>query len=575
LWELEGSYYVLIGEASINLTDQELTNLVSWFDESCRIIGTPVKIVKALPIGSVSVPARSSSQLSQYHGVPFTTPEFNKLLKTLLSKDFPRFGVYSDHGGIKLVVESAITTEQHAEVDITLANLGFDVEAEIIVKPSAWTEDNGANTFIKNDAVNTLPTALRLALEEDEDFWVDSRLSLFAEGSIDRHRFLESILAEEVCSCFVNSTALIPENLRGYLTLYKIVWIALPLAASTEAVFKGFNVNESELLELAARGRVGFVLPGKAPVYPIGFLAKLLEAAPKSVIFSKRLAAASIAESRRRNPLLFPSLNNVERRSVLDLLSSASSVGVNELSGIFVQHFSEVWPSLEYSFNDLGALGMIRNGLSQIAVGIAKKYHSVDLGPAMQVSMASVEWATALGAVYSPIKNSNFDEGPFAEFCGSIMTGVKQESIIAPVCDMSTLIEGLLCLDNDAPIIEVAEVFDGSDMLSLQKLIQENSVSNVDLSEYVKSLNGKVKRFERNQNKVRQLDLVGLAGGFATIASTSGIASYVPIGAWVLQKIFMQSDSFVHGPVLDWIRAKAYMTTEDVVLVSRLRKKMD
>ncbi|MCQ9136839.1 hypothetical protein, partial [Streptomyces hilarionis] len=96
-------------------------------------------------------------------------------------------GVYSDHGGIKLVVESAITTEQHAEVDITLANLGFDVEAEIIVKPSAWTEDNGANTFIKNDAVNTLPTALRLALEEDEDFWVDSRLSLFAEGSIDRH----------------------------------------------------------------------------------------------------------------------------------------------------------------------------------------------------------------------------------------------------------------------------------------------------------------------------------------------------------------------------------------------------
>ncbi|MCQ9186803.1 hypothetical protein KMT30_48760, partial [Streptomyces sp. IBSBF 2953] len=68
MWELEGSYYVLIGEASINLTDQELTNLVSWFDESCRIIGTPVKIVKALPIGSVSVPARSSSQLSQYHG---------------------------------------------------------------------------------------------------------------------------------------------------------------------------------------------------------------------------------------------------------------------------------------------------------------------------------------------------------------------------------------------------------------------------------------------------------------------------------------------------------------------------
>lgn len=575
LWELDGWYYVLIGEASMSLTDSEFADLVSWFDESCRIIGTPVKIVKNLPIGSVSIPARSSAQLSQYHGVPFTTPEFNKLLKTLLSKDFPRFGVYSDHGGIRLVVESAITAEQHAEVDITLANLGFDVEAEIVVKESAWTKDNDAKSLEKKGAANSFPAVLRLALEEDEDFWVDSRFSLFAEGSIDRHRFLESKLSREVCSCFVNSTALTPGNLRGYLTLYKVVWVALPLDTYVEAVFKGFNVTEGELLELAVMGRVGFVLPGKAPMYPIGFLAKLLEAAPTSVIFSKRLAAASIAEARRRNPLLFPNLNNVERRSVLDLLSGTDYLGANELSEVFVQHFSEVWPSLEYSFNDLGALGMMRNGLSQIAAGIAKKYHAIDLGPEIQASMASVEWAAALGAVYSPIKTSSFDEGPLAEFSGSIMTGVNQESIVAPVCDMNTLIEGLLCLDNDAPVIEVAEVFVGSDVLSLQKIIHENSASGVSLSEYVRALNGKVKRFERNQSKVQKLDLLGLVGGISAIASTSGIASFVPIGAWVLQKIFMQSDSFAQGPVLDWVRAKSFMTTQDVVLVSRLRKKMD
>jgi hypothetical protein len=575
LWELEGCYYVLIGDASTNLTDQDYADLVFWFDQSCRIVGTPVKIVKNLPFGSVSVPARTKSQLSQHHGVPFTAPEFNKLLKTLLSKDFPRFAVYSDHGGIKLVVESAVTAEQHAEVDIALANLGFDVEAEIIVKAFASAEDDSAARFRGKNSVKVFPAIIRLALEEDEDFWVDSRLSLFAEGSIDRHHFLESRLATEVGSCFVNSMALTPGNLRGYLTLYRVIWIALPLASFTEAVFKGFNVNEGELLELAAKGRIGFVLPAKTSIYPISFLAKLLEIAPKSVVFSKRLAAASIAESRRRNPLLFPNLNNVERRSVLDLLSGASCAEANELSGMFIQHFSVVWPSLEYSFSDLGALAMMRNGLSQIATSIAKKYHGIDLGPAIQLSMTSVEWAAALGAVYSPLKTSDFDEGPFAEFCGSIMTGVKQESIIAPVCDMNTLVEGLLCLDNDAPVIEVAEAFDGSDMLALQKLIQENSVSDVTLSEYVKTLNGKVKRFEKNQNKVQKLDLLGLAGGLAAIASTSGIASFVPIGAWVLQKIFMQSDSFAQGPVLDWVRAKTFMTTQDVVLVSRLRKKMD
>jgi len=575
LWELDDWYFVLIGEASRSLADSDFADLVSWFDESCRIIGTPVKIVRSLPTGAVPVPARSSTQLSQYHGVPFTTPEFNRILKTLLPKDFPRFGVYSDHGGVRLVVESAITAEQHAEVDITLANLGFDVEAEIIVKESSDAQNSDLESSVKNNAKNSFPKILRLALEEDEDFWIDSRLTLFAEGNIDRHHFLESSLARETCSCFVNSTAMTPGNLRGYLTLYKVVWIAIPLAAYTEEIFKGFNVNETDLLELAIRGRVGFVLPGKTPMYPLGFIAKLLEAAPKSVIFSKKLAAASIAESRRRNPLLFPNLNNVERRSVLDLLSSSDHVEKNELSQIFIKHFSEVWPSLEYSFNDLGALGMMRNGLSQIASGIAKKYHAIDLGPAMQTSMASVEWAAALGAVYSPIKTSNFDEGPLAEFAGSIMTGVKKESIIAPVCDMNTLIEGVLCLDNDAPIIEVADAFAGSDLLSLQKVVQGTSVSGVTLSEYVRNLNSKVRKFEKNQNKVQKLDLLGLVGGVAAIASTSGIASFVPIGAWVLQKIFMQSDSFAQGPVLDWIRAKSFMTTHDVVLVSRLRKKMD
>ncbi|WP_139834882.1 hypothetical protein [Pseudomonas sp. B15(2017)] len=572
LWEFEGRYYVLIGERSKDMPDQEFAGLVSWFDESCRIIGTPVKIVKKLPDGSVSVPERTVSQLSQHHGVPFTAPEFNGLLKTILSKGFPRFGVCCENGGVKFVVESALTSDQLAEVDIALANLGLDVEAEVVVDAISCNEEAVDVAFAKGTK-KAPPEIVRLAFEEDEDFWVDNKFSLFAEGNIDRHYFLSSSPSAEESCCLVNCTAVVPGNLRGYLTLYKMVWIVMPLAELSEAAFKGFNASENELLELAARGRIGFVLPGGLPFYPVGFLAELLAVAPRSIIFSKRLAAASVAESRRRNPLIFPSLNNVERRTVLDLLSTSEFGGTNELAQMFVQHFSEVWPSLEYSFSELGAMAMMRNGLSKVATGVAEKYHAVKLPPVMQMSMASVEWAAALGAVYSPIKSPGFDEGPLAEFCGSIITGVKQDSIVKPVGDMGTLVEGLLCLDNNAPILEVSDVFDGSDMPALQRLVQEKLVSGMDVSEYIAALNDKVKRFERNQEKVRRLDLVGMAGGFAAVASASGIASYVPITAWILQKVFMQSDSFVHGPVLDWIRAKAYMTTQDVVLVSRLRKK--
>lgn len=579
LWELDGRYYILIGEPSMNLTDAEFTASVDWFDESCRIICTPVELVKSLPPNAISVPARTSIQLSQHHGIPFTAPEFNKLLKTLLPKSFPRFAVRADHGAINLEVESEISPEQKNEVELALANLGLNTEAEIVVNCVAWPNPQ-VKAHDNLDAKRSPPSAIRLAIEEDEDFWVYSRLSLFAEGSTDRNQYLKSKPPIEDSSCFINNISFAPNNIRGFLTLYKVIWIALPLLAHVDTTLRGLNISESELLNLAAIGRVAFVVPGRLQMYPTGLLAKILEAAPNSVIFSKRLAAAAIAESRRRNPLLFPNLNNVERRSVLDLLTNIGDKKSNALSSVFIEHFSQVWPSLEYSFSDLGAIGMMRNGLGRVAEGIAKEHHGIELGPFIYETMASVEWAAALGAVYSPIKTSNFDEGPLAEFSASIMTGVNQKSTIAPVFDMNLLMTGLLCLDNDAPIAEINETFKGTDLISLTKVFYEHANSSESLSNYINELNKKIKTFEKNQNKLQKMDLLGLVSAASAIAGTfnssfaTTSAAYIPVSVWILQKIFMQSESLAHGPILDWIRAKRFNTTSDTVLISRLRQKL-
>lgn len=240
-----------------------------------------------------------------------------------------------------------------------------------------------------------------------------------------------------------------------------------------------------------------------------------------------------------------------------------------------------MWPSLEYSFSNLGAIGMVRNGLSRVAEGIAKEHHGIELGSIIYETMASVEWAAALGAAYSPIRTKEFNEGPLAEFSASIMTGVKQQNFIAPVCDMNVLINGVLCLDNDAPIHEVEEAFKGPDQLLLQKLIYEHADSNDTLMDYVNDLNIKIKKFEKNQKKMQKMDLLGLVSAASAIAGTIAApaaiaaAAYIPVSAWVLQKVFLQSDSFAQGPILDWIRAKSSMTTQDAVLISRLRHKMD
>lgn len=88
LWVLNDRYYILLGKRSESLTDIEFVELANWFHESCRIICTPIELVRALPTGSAKVPPRTSTQLSQHQGIPFTAPEFNKLLKNILPKDF-------------------------------------------------------------------------------------------------------------------------------------------------------------------------------------------------------------------------------------------------------------------------------------------------------------------------------------------------------------------------------------------------------------------------------------------------------------------------------------------------------
>lgn len=469
-----------------------------------------------------------------------------------------------------------MSSEQKNEVQLALANLGLDVEAEFKINNADRPDSRKYH-----DTKDSKPNAIKLALEEDEQFWIDSRYSLFAEGNTDRHYYLKPDHSTNSSSCFINPSSFKPQNIRGYLTLYNFIWIVLPLYTNMERTLAGLNITENELIELASTKRVGFVVPGFQMRYAFGMLAKIIEAAPNSVIFSKRLAAASIAESRRRNPLIFPNLNNEDRRSVLDLLADIESTPSNPLPRVFIEHFSAVWPALEYSFSELGAIGMMRNGLGRVAESIARECHNMELGSVIYETMASVEWAAALGAAYSPARTDDFNEGPLAEFSASIMTGVKQVSPVGPVCDMDILINGILCLDNDAPIIEVTEAFKGGDLISLQKIIHEHAKSGELLSNYANELNKKIRAFEKKQSKLQKMDLLGLVsaasaiGGSLNSPSATATAAYIPVSVWVLQKIFMQSDSLAKGPILDWIRAKRFSTSSDAVLVSRLRRNME
>ena len=252
LWELDNFYYISI-KSGFDIGESDFSDLNFWFHESCRVIGTPVEIVRAPPPGAVLIPPRTAAELARLHGFPFNAREMNAELRNVLSRDFPSFGIYSDHGGVRVEVDQELTEDFRCELDIALANLGFDVEAEVVVKRQVSAPSSKAKDFIllnNNAKLNAPSTPMRMAMEKDQDLWTDSRLELFSEGVTDRHKFLDCPLAKEESSCFVNSVMLMPGNLRGYLTLYKVIWIALPVEDYVDSVLLAFKVSESELVEL-------------------------------------------------------------------------------------------------------------------------------------------------------------------------------------------------------------------------------------------------------------------------------------------------------------------------------------
>lgn len=588
LWEKDNSYYVVCSSLSDDLlTDEGDKFSVEWFDRNCRPVVCPMYLAISAPLGSRFVEPRTADELSQLHGDPMTLGDVYRELFAALPKNFPLFRIKEISQKLIFCVNQALTNEQTNILEITCANLGLRQLIEIVIIDEPLSINNNAVLNRQGrDALalissRVLPSQLsmnlRRAYEEDEEFWVDNRSKILFDKIEHQKLLLPESFNKKTSTCFIDVTTFPAKNIRTYLTLYRRIILGLPIASHFNEALQTLNITEIELIELARRGRVQFILPVSLERYPTKFISSILDAAPDAVLFSRRLTACSIVDSKNRMPILFPPFSNTDRRSILDLMKPIGEPSIDLFLGTIRQELGKSWIGMELNLSTRGALGLLNHGMPPI---LAKLYHvltGIDLTLEIDTAMLRVGWAAALGATFFPIDEDRYSEYPVAAFCAGAFSGINTQNIVNPIINLETIVGGLLTLNNDAPVLEVEGVFLNSDsdrLFELTEKIFNQSIDMEEIEQKILDINDKVTQYEKRTDRQTRLDLITLAGILGGLATKGW---YVPLAAWVSKYMLQNADPSrdVGGKTLDWLRAINTMSPRDAVFISRLRKKIN
>lgn len=343
-------------------------------------------------------------------------------------------------------------------------------------------------------------------------------------------------------ACFIDCSLGTPGNIRNYLTTYSDIYIAPPLG-DFEPFLKHLKITGSDLRTLIERRRVTLVLPLDLHKYDPKGLAEHLELSSSNAVMHRQLAVATIQESRRRNPLMYPPIDNESRRKLLDLMIGDAENLERKFLRIARDHFGASWSSLEADYSTLGAVAGLQHGSARLLAEMVSAATGQNLNPLLMYSTLSVEWSAALNANFCPTDAGGANIEAMATAAASFITGVPNKNFIDPITKLDTIISDLLVLDNAAPIHEVLDAFQAEEISRLNKILRDCNFETNATNQYISDINERVKQFEYIQKGAKKRDILGLAGALipAALAGTTGglgvLAAWIPFGVYVAQRI--------------------------------------
>lgn len=575
-------------------------SLREWFDNSGRAITSPIHIVAAVPEGAERVEARSAEELATLSGEPLTVRDVFVALHLALPIEFPNFHVLDDEssGTVICVPRELSNAEQvllrgaYAQLDLPGA---YRLEVRNDFEPS---ELEFRHAYGQGDIElrpsrrlgRRFSSSLRQLVEEDDDFWSKSRKDLLAaDADVRRQDVLPRDFVTSETSCLVDASIFPPTNIRNQLTLYETTFLVAPLGDRLTDQCTALGITQHELAELVSIGRVRLLLPQSIDRYDIGWLSAIAETAPNHLLLSRRLATATVIETRRRWPLLYPSLGTTERRVVLEWLSSevrGLGPGPIRLWGeSLLRTLSAAWNGVEHGLNMRGAMGTGHVGIGALAAELFESFYGRDLRLEFWSAASDVEWAAALGASLFPVSTEGYSEHAASELLASLLGAPGEGCPTLVGQSVRVALDGILSVSNTVPAVPFAKEFGSSDVRRLRSIVRDMAKWNQHpsfLNEAIEAFNADVRQVEQRQEYLRALTLDRIAP--ATATATAAILSHVDpatsFGVLISSGILVGAarafagKNIAIGKIVDFIDGALVGKKSDAVLVARVRKQL-
>lgn len=570
--------------AIIETNDENLNNLQNTYDE-WRTLAIPPAIIfnKILP-SFLKMPVRSIYEKINHFGAPINIIQFYNILSLHIPKQYHPFNADFKWGTNKftLTFRTELSDDEKNEIQLICESIGyqgyeyiFDVDNEIPETEATTTlKANDHNSLIlipSSHLKHAFDKNIINKYEEDEEFWLENKLSIFNGQSQLINHILPPNFLTKSSKCFIDASVFTRQNLRVYLSIYEQVIIALPFK-DTNDFYNMFKIKKWELEELIARKRLLFAVPQNLIRYPTELIRDIVSINPDSIIFPRRLTASTIVGIQKKSSFLSTTFSNDDQYQFLNFCYKSKNLGLQDLANalIFQWSFRELLIDLQ------GAVSAHYMGLSTVAIEMYKR-QGKDFSIELNSASSSFEFAQGLGAHHFPFDSDSYSEVPACNIISGLYNGVHQKTNYLQESKLEILLKDILAINNDMNILEMDDVLSKNLIRKIPDiLVKYATLSEDEKEKQLYELRRDIRQIEKSKNQLQKLDFIGTALPTITGAAMAynGIpeGGYLSLGSWVLKALSIYAPSDIeNNPIYTKLQRFAYGASNETIIIKAYR----
>lgn len=578
-------YAVIKNCEECNTTLNEIQKL---YDHEFRTVGVPGPIfTEEIRVDFIKIDFRNIYEKVNLFGQPFNASDFHNNISMAMPTKFHPFHVdmkWSDNT-FTFTFNKDLTQSETDEVILLCESLGFygynyTINTDYKL-PDYKYQHKGINTegnltlvagrYLKNNQ----PKEILEKYEEDQEFWIEKRVNVFSDTKFTINECLIDSFNKSKNRCFVDASIFPRNNIREYISLYDTVIIAIPLAdgSNNHSFYDIFKINKIELLELVRRGRIKFVAFQNLQRYDSTFLADVLSVDSECVLFSRRLAAASLLAIREKTGLFGIAFDSNTQHKILKELYNSN----NDTLRILAESLSKNIAFLEHGINQRGAMGVSQFCGASFAAQIYKS-RGRDYSIELMTSAMSLEFSLGLGAHHFPFEHTGYSEVNACKILNGIYNGVQQSQSDLREIEIQNLLSNILTINNDMNVLELDDILSKYNRRMIPTILEEYAnLTPEELSFKMYSLNKEIKKIEKRKEKLAILDLSGFApaaaGAVMEYKGLSG-AGYIALLPWIFKvlKATNNNSNIFNTQIFSNLESLTLNAPRNTILVHKIRK---